>query len=172
VQDAQAGAGDDADRAVRDLVLAGAEQHEVALEQPLQEVGDLVHLLARVAGGAAARDRDHVVDPLGQLREIPDDLPDVEDVVAHRRRDLLQLVVREPQREVEVHDGLAPLGVARRAHADDPPGLVALDADDRMQQPRDRQPALVQLAGRGVDEERIVVAVGLDDRAERLVAVL
>ena len=34
------------------------------------------------------------------------------------------------------------------------------------------QAALLELAGRRVDEERIVVAVGLDDRAERLVAVL
>ena len=171
-QDPEPRVGDHADAGLGDLVLARPEQHEVALQQPLEEVGDLVDLVARIAGGARAGDGDHVVDALGQRLEVGHDLAHGDERLADGAVDLLQLLVVQPAREVEVHDRLALLGVARAADADDAAVAVALDADHRVQQPRDLEPVRLQGAGDAVDQERPVVGVGLHDRAERLVAVL
>ena len=72
-----------------------------------------------------------------------------------------------------MHDRLAVRGAARVAHGADAPVAAALGADDRVQQPRRRcSPRASSSPRHRVDEERQVVGVGLDHRAERLVAVL
>ena len=76
-----------------DVVLARAEQHEVAAQQPLEEVGDLVDLVARVAGRAGACDGDHVVDALGHRLEVGDDLAHCDQRLADGVLDLGQLLV-------------------------------------------------------------------------------
>ena len=95
-QDPEAGVGDDADALLGDVVLARAEQHEVALEQPLEEVGDLVNLVARVAGRAGAGDGDHVVDALGHRLEVGHDLAHGDERLADGVLDLLELLVVQP----------------------------------------------------------------------------
>jgi hypothetical protein len=171
-QQAEAGSLDDPDRAVRPVVLARAEQHEVAAQQPLEEVGDLVHLVAGVADRAGAGDGDHVVDALGQPLEVGHHLADRQQHRVDRALELGELLVVEPVDEVVVHDRLAPRRLARAATADDAALAVALDPDDRVQQPRHAQAAVLELARDGVHEEGVVVGVGLEHRADRLVPVL
>jgi hypothetical protein len=133
---------DDGDALPGDVVLARAEQHEVAAQE------------------------------LGHRLEVGHHLADGDERVADGVLDLLELLVVQPPREVEVHDRLAVRRVARAADAGDPALAVALHADHGVQQPDDLEPVRLERARNRVDQERPVVGVGLHDRAERLVAVL
>jgi hypothetical protein len=100
------------------------------------------------------------------------DRADVGQRGADRVLELGQLVVAEPAVEVEVHDRLAVHGPARVADPADAAAALALGGDDRVQQARELDPARGELARDRVDEERQIVGVGLQHRADRLVAVL
>jgi hypothetical protein len=83
-----------------------------------------------------------------------------------------ELLGRQPPVEVEVHDRLAARRLARVQDGLDRAVGAALDADDRVQDAVDPEPALAQRRAHGVDQERPVLGVGLHHRAGRRVAVL
>ena len=58
---------------VEQLVLAVPQKHEVQLEQPVQEIDGLAHLLRRVPDRPGTRHVDHVLDALLHRLEVPDD---------------------------------------------------------------------------------------------------
>ena len=80
-QDAEPATGNRADRpAVRrvvQLVLAIAQEDEVELQQPVQEVDGLAHLLRRIAHGGLTRHLQHVVGSILHRFEVAHDEPDV-----------------------------------------------------------------------------------------------
>ncbi len=71
-EDAEAGAGDAAVGVVADLVLARAQQDEVAAQQPGEEVDRLADLVGVVARARLAREPDHPLDALGHRAEVGD----------------------------------------------------------------------------------------------------
>ena len=120
-EDAEAGAGDAAVRVVLDLVLARAEQDEVAAQQPGQEVDRLADLVGVVARARLAREPDHRLDALGHRAEVVDRVADREQHGLHVGGQLLELAVGQLAREVEVHHRLAMDRVAGVRDARDPP---------------------------------------------------
>jgi hypothetical protein len=163
---------DDVDAVVLDLVVARAEEDEVAVEQPAQEGDGLGDLLLVVAPLPRPRERDHLLHMLAHRGVVTHDAADVLDRRADRVLEAGQLVGRERAVELEVHDRLGRAGLAGVLDGDDAPGRVALGADDRVDDADDAQPAALELAADRVHEERQVVRVRLEDRAARLVAVL
>jgi hypothetical protein len=132
------------------------EQHEVPLKQPAQERG-IVFV------------RDLLGEPLdarGHLLEVGDDALHGAEHVAHLVLELGQLAGLEPPVDLEVHDRLAGQ-LARVAHAHDVALGVALDADDRVRVAHDVQPTRGKYLPHGVDEERQVGRVRLDQRPAR-----
>ena len=131
------GAGDAAVRVVLDLVLARAEQDEVAAQQPGQEVDRLADLVGVVARARLAREPDHrlaraaVIAPKSVTV-----LRTASSTALMSRRQLLELAVGQLAREVVVHDRLAVDRVAGVRDARDPP-VLARDPDDRVHEPRD-----------------------------------
>ena len=67
--------------------------------------------------------------------------------------------------ELEVHDRLAVRGIPSRGDTLQTPLFVAGRADDRVQDPAHDQVPSGELFGDGVDQERRVVDVRLEDRA-------
>ena len=170
-EDAEPGAGDQGDAVLAEVVLAGAEEHERPALQPGEEVHDLLDLVGLVARRAGAGELGHRGDPLEHRREVAHHRPHGREHAAHGVLELGELLVGEPPVQVEVHDRLAVRRAARVAHGPDPPAALALDGHDRVQQPRVVQPARLQHPAHRVDQERQVVGVGLQHRADRLVAV-
>ena len=80
-QDAEPAAGNRADRAavrrVIQLVLAVAQEDEVELQQPVQEVDGLANLLRRIAHGGLSSHLQHVMGAILHRFEVAHDEPDV-----------------------------------------------------------------------------------------------
>ena len=169
--DAHARPGDAAVGVVLDLVLARAQQDEVAAQQPGQEVDRLTDLVGVVAAGGLAGEPDHRLHALGHRAEVGDRRADREQHRLDVVLELGQLAVGQLAREVVVHHRLAVDRVARVRDARDP-AVLARDPDDRVHEPRDVLAALLQRGAHGVDDERPVVGVGLQHRAQRLVALV
>ena len=168
-EDAETAPGRRADGApigrVDQLVLAITEEDEVQLEEPVEEVDRLADLLRGVTHGGVARQLQHVVGAILHRLEVAHHQPDV---TQDRLDPFLQVgsgCVGQTAIELEVHDRLAVRGVPRRGDTLQTPLLVARRADDRVQDPADHQVPSRELLGDGVDQERRVVDVRLEDRA-------
>ena len=160
------------DAVVVDLVVARAEEDEVAVEQPAQEGDGLGDLLLVVAPLPRPREHDHVLDVLAHRPVVAHDATDVLDRRADRVLEAGQLVGRQRAVELEVHDRLGRARLARMLDGDDAPARVALGADDRVDDADDAEATTLELAADRVHEERQVLGVRLEDRAAGLVAVL
>jgi hypothetical protein len=172
VEQPEAGAADDAQRAVDQLVVARAEEDEVVARQPLEERDDLGDLVLLVARGARACDLDDRLDALAQLREVAHHAAHVGQHEPHGVLEVGEVLGRQAPVELEVHDRLRRRRPAGMQDAGDAPVRRALGADDRVQDADDAQAAGSELGADGVDEERQVLGVGLEDRTVGLVAVL
>ena len=172
VEQAQAGARDDPQGAVAQLVVARAQEDEVVARQPLQEGDDLGHLVAVVALGALARRLDEMVDARAQGGEVAHDAAHVGQHRAHGVLEVGQLLGRQAPIELEVHDRLGRGRAVGVQDAGDAAVGRALGAEDRVQHAHDAQAAGLQLGAHRVHQEGQVLGVGLQDRAARLVAVL
>jgi hypothetical protein len=171
-EDPEPGAGDERDPLLREVVLARAEEHELAPLEPRQEVDDLLHLVGLVARGAGAGQLRHPRRALEHRREVAYHDADVGQDLPDPVLEVAQLLVGEPAVEVEVHDGLAVDRSARVPDRADAPVALARRGHDRMEHPRHVQAAGAELGRDGVHEERQVVRVGLQHGADGLVAVL
>ncbi len=168
-QDAETAPGRGADGAaigrVDQLVLAIAQEDEVQLEEPVEEVDRLADLLRGVAHGGEARELQHVVGAILHRLEVAHHQPDV---TQDRLDPFFQVGsgrVDQTAIELEVHDRLAVRGVPSRGDTLQTSLLVARRADDRVQDPAHDQVPSGELLGDGVDQERRVVDVRLEDRA-------
>ena len=154
-----------------ELVLAVAEEDVVVREQPFEERDGLVDLVLAVARRSLARAFDHPPDPRLHLSEVTDRAPDVAEHATETLREPLELIRLQMPLELEVHYRLARLRLDRFADTGDAALVIALDADDRMEHEPDRMTLLGDLLRERIDEERRVLGVLLDDRADRRVAV-
>ena len=175
-QHAQSRVGDDRDQGVVivapvDRVLAVAEEDEVVLRQPLQEGHCLGDLVPRVAGRRHLGELDHPANAVGHRVEVPHRQRDVADHADHVGRQLLELRIRQPAVDLEVHHRLAVQRPARRHDGGQPAVAVALDADHGVHHVADGEPAAPQLLGHAVDQERHVVDVRLEHAAAAAPAV-
>ena len=174
-QDPESAAGNRPDRAallrVQQLVLAVAEQHEVQLQEPVEELGDLLDHLGGVAHVGRARQLDHVPDPVLHRIEVPDHERDVSEDPTDALLELGRHLVAERTIDLEMHQGLAVFGFPARPHADEMPLLVAIRADHRVEQPFDRETPRRQLLRDRVDEEGRIVGHDLDDGPVAAIAV-
>ena len=168
-QQAQPGALDHAQAPLGRLVLAVAEEGEVALQQPAQEGDRLVDLVERVLAGAEPGVLDHRPDPLAHRGVVGDDAADLGEHVVEAPLELAQLRLLQAAVELEVHDRLASGGVPGPADREQAPRVVALRADDRVHDAARPELAPLQLGRDGVDQVREVVRRRLDHRSRALV---
>jgi hypothetical protein len=156
-------------------VLAEADEDEVVLLDPTQELRGLRHLVAR--------DRRRRRRQLGQ--HAPEALahrPPVGDRGAHVVEHQLDLVADRGQDrgigapiDLDQHDRLARdrrRRLGRRLELDHLALVVAAHRDHRVEDEMDREPAPVERHAHRVDQERHVVVDDLDHRVGRLPAVL
>ena len=98
-EDPQTAAGHRLDRAtlvgLQKLVLAVAQQDEVQLEQPIEELHDLLDHLGRVANLGGAGKLHHVLDAILHRIEVPDHERDVPEDAAHPSLELGVDLVRQ-----------------------------------------------------------------------------
>ena len=155
-----------------ELVLAVAEQHEVQLREPLEEVDRLADLLRRVAHRARASELDHVPHAFLHRLEVAHDEPHVAqdrpEPVARGRRASSAESGRSSSKCITDSRWLASRPDITRSIR---PVLVADRAHHGVQQEADAEAPSQQLLLHRVHEERRVVGVGLDDRPGGLVAV-
>lgn len=181
-QDAQPGAGDRREHVLLDalggglgdeLVLAVAEEGEVVLGEPAQQLlrlGDLLLLqpLGR-RGGQLARDEQRAVVHLGPVL---DRLADVGQHAAQVRGDLLQIGAVGLAVDLDMDPGLhervvrqfALGGAAGAQDFEELAGEIAPDHDLRVDHHMDGPVLPGQLIGDRVHQERHVVGDHLDDR--------
>ena len=172
-EQAEAGAGHDADLLVGDLVLAVAEEDEVVLEQPVQERDRLVDLVVGVDDGPGAGQMAH---PPRRGRPSPGSR-------ARPRGPARARCARRPRRSASVSAGsrrsrskcmtdsrvLASRGCSTAAMRPSPlRSTPMIGCSTRCT----RAPVRLQLGGHRVDQERPVLGVRLDHRPVRLVAVV
>ncbi len=174
-EDPQTAAGNRLDRTsllrLQQLVFAVAEEDEVQLEQPVEELRDLFDDLGWVADLGGARQLHHVPHPVLHRVEVPDHERDVPEDAAHARLEIGVHLVGQRPVDLEVHEGLAMLGLSPGHHARETTLLVADRADHRVEQAFDGETPGGELLRDGVDEERRVVGGDLDHRSEAGVAV-
>ena len=179
---AQAGAGDGARRrlarALDEVDVAGAEEHEVAVDQPAQQGRGLGGIVGRVAARHRLPLGGQLVEPLGDLEDpgahavgvLVHGAHVVEDGAQPRDEVRGGLVVHRPV-EHDGHPGLGERvrscggGVGAVAELLDPPGDVAPDHDHGVHGVRQVHALPHDLGGHRVDEEGHVVGDQPDDRA-------
>ncbi len=171
-QDAEAGAGHGGQGvAVDQLVLAVAEEGEVVVGQPAQQLAGLLHLgRAQVGGGGlvgeAVRDAQRGV---AHLLPVLDRLADVGQDAQQVGGDLLEVGAVGLAVDLDVDPGLGERVVRQlavdlgRQDLDEPAGDVAADEDLRVDHDVDAAALAGQLVGDRVDEEGHVVGDDLDD---------
>ena len=147
-------------------VLAIAEEGEVVVRGPAQE---LLRLVARGIAhrqAPAAEVAGHLLHPLAHHRPVPDDGAHVVQHLAHGGLDRRHAVAGLPV-DLQMHHrfGLA------LAHAGQAPGLVARDLDHRMAKHVHAHAGIGQRHGHRVDQEGHVVVDDLQHRARRVPAV-
>ena len=98
-----------------EALLARAEEDEVALQQPAEERDRLGDLLGRAVRIGGARDVDHLEHALAHGGVVGDDAADVLEHAADGILELGQLGVAQAPRELEVHDRLVGVALARGA---------------------------------------------------------
>jgi hypothetical protein len=172
-EDAEAGARDRPQQLVLalplELVLPVAEEREVLVGQPLQELPGLSELLGVQRRRVALEPGDDVVDLGMHLLPVLDRLAHVAEHPLHVRDDLRRVVALTEPVDLHVHPRLADRvsdgrtrPVLDRHHALHPAGEVTDHVEVRVD---DRVHAALlagQLHGEGVDEERHVVDDDLD----------
>ncbi|MGX1270355.1 hypothetical protein RKD18_003549 [Streptomyces phaeoluteigriseus] len=181
-QDAEPGAGDGREGVVlAQLVLAVAEEGEVVVGQPAQQLAGLLHVGGgQVAGHGLAR--QVVGDPQGgvaHLLPVLDGLAGVGQDAQQVGGDLLEvgavaLTVRldvDPGFDVRVVRQVGG-GRGRPEHLDEPAGDVPADDDLRVDDEVDAAALPGQLVRHRVHEERHVVGDDLDDGVAARPAVL
>ena len=104
--------------------------------------------------------------------EVPDHERDVSEDPAYPRLELRVHLVGETAVDLEVHEGLAALGLPAGHHLDEATLLVSDGADDRVEEALDREPSRRELLGDRVDEEGRVIGGDLDDGSVAPVAVV
>ena len=152
--------------AVGEGVIAGAEQREIVIRHPFQELdrfGDLLDGKRRRIGAQirddAARPRQHRLPILHARR-------------AHRRGCLparrtisARCAASSDAFDVEVDEALAlAADCARAFEVDKLAGAIALDDEHRMDEQTDVEAALIEFADDGIDQKRHVV---IDDFKHR-----
>ncbi len=116
-------------------------------------------------------DLDHLRDPVGERLEVADGRLDVDEDRPDASLERRELVRRCVAAGLEVHDRLPQRRLTGMENLDDPTLAVALGADHGMDDETDLEAAGAQLLRDGVDEERGVHSVRLDDRSHRGVPV-
>ncbi len=171
-QDPEPPARGDRELVALERVFPVAEEDEVLVEQPLEEVGRVLDLVLRVGAARRPCRLDHPFRPLAHGGEVPRGPLDVAEHRANLPLDLGELALLQVAADLDVDDRFPGDRVTYVEHARDPPVRVALGSDHRV----DPQPHLEVARGERVrdrlDEERGVLAVGLDDRSDGLVAVV
>ncbi len=104
-------------------------------------------------------------DALLHRVEVPHHQRDVAQDAADALLELGVHLVAQGAIDLEVHEGLAVLGLTPRPHLDEPALFVPDRSDHRVQEPLDREAARGELLGDRVDQERRVVGRDLDHRA-------
>ena len=172
-QQPEPGPGDHAQHALAGLVLAVAEEGEVAVEQPAQEGDRLVDLVEGVTAGALACLLDHAADRLGQRGEVGHHPADV---VEHRLDGRLRAgEVLGVQRAVDLGVDAPTPGAPPRAAGPTASSVPSRSRSVPMIGCTTRRASRSQPCSVGdhrVHEVREVVRVGLDHRPAGLVAVL
>ena len=155
------------------LVGAGADEGEVIVGEPAQELLGLGQLLGCEMGSTGCKPFPCLVDPGPHL-------PPVLDRQTHVAQDAEQVALELGQHggialpvDLDMHEALAQAvaGLAR-TELDQPARLVATDGEGGMDDEVDAEPVPVQLHADAVDQERHVVVDDLDDRMRRLPAML
>ena len=118
-----------------------------------------------------ARSLDHLADAGLHGFEVADDQMHVSEDLADLVLQILALVIGEPAVQLEVHDGLAMIGVPGGQDALDPPLRVPDGANHRMKDLSRRQASRRQLLGDGINQERGVIRDRLQDRPQSLIPV-
>ena len=169
------GARDRLDRAavgsLGEPVLPVPEEHEVQLEEPVDEVGRLADLLRGIGDRRLACQLAHMPDALLHRFEVADHEPDVVQDRAKPALEVGAIAFVQASLELDVDHRLAMRRVAPGEDLGDEAVLGAPRADHRVQQQACLQVAGVQLLGDRVDEERRVVGARLDHGAGDEVAV-
>ncbi len=172
-QDAEAGAGHGGERVVlAQLVLAVAEEGEVVVGQPAQQLAGLLGLGRGQVGGKGLA-LHPVGDPgrrVPHLLPVLDGLADVGQYAQQVGGDLLQVGAVGLPVDLDVDPGLEVRVVREltagrgRQDLDQLAGEVAADDELRVDDDVDAAPAPGQLIGHRVDEEGHVVGDDLHDR--------
>ncbi len=171
-QDAEPGPRHGGQRVVlAQLVLAVAEEREVVVGQPAQQLAGLLELLlAQVGMGLLDQLVGHAHGQVPHLAPVLDGLADVGQDAQQVGGDLLQVTTVGLPVELDVDPGLGVrvvrqlTGGRRRAQLDELAGDVAADEDLRVDDHMDAAPLPGQLVGHGIDQEGHVVGDDFHDR--------
>ncbi len=179
-QDAESGAGHGGQRVVAtQFVLAVAEEGEVVVGQPAQQLAGLLDLLlAQVGRGLPRKFVGHAQGRVPHLAPVLDGLTDVGQHAQQVGGDLLEVRAVGLTVDLDVDPGLGVrvvrqiTGGRRGEHLDQLAGEVAADEDLGVDDHMDPPPLPGQLVGDGVHQEGHVVGDDLDDRVAAGPAVL
>ncbi len=176
-EDPEAAAGHDAQNVLAvdavEIEAAVAEEGEVVVRHPAQERGSLRHF----GGGKRRRRALDVGDDRERLRghllPVLDGVAHVGEHAQQVGRQRVTLVRIGNPVDLDADERFGPAAPGAFGHeADQRPGRVALDGDDRVDDQVLRQAVAVHLHRHRVDQERHVVVADLDDGVRRLPAVL
>ncbi len=126
---------------------------------------------ACIARRARAGGLDQLGHPVGHRLEVADRGLDVHQYDPDASLELRKLLRRQVPADLEVHDRLPDFRLPRVAHLHDAALAVALDPDHRVDDESDLEAPCAELLRDRVDQERHVLGVRLDDRADGRVPV-
>ena len=153
-------------------VLAIAEEHEVQLQEPFDEIDRLADLRWGVDGRRLPRDLLHMMHALLHRLEVAHDETHIVQDRPDPPLEVAAVLLVEPAIQFEMHQRLAVRRVTAGHHPLQVTVLAANRADHRVHdQPHTEVPSR-ELLGDGVHQERRVVGVRLDDGAGHHVPVV